>query len=276
MQEIKPETNLPFDKEDKDALEIKKLRAEIQDLHLRIKTSESTLQKQALEEDKLKAETDDIRLKMQTSKSTLWLEKLKVYPTYLTVIVAIIFGTIQYFQQRQQYLDQQARDQKFKISKEMIELVKQLNTPNASDLQRNAALELAFFGREAVPVLIENLDIPREDVANQAVINSLQSIVIAEKDPKHVVDTFSLLLRSANAVFERELSRQQPNITTLLAHINALGTLGVATSGQVDLRKKAIGSLESLLRNINKHTIDPEEKKLLRGAVKAQFQKLSG
>lgn len=210
----------------RDDLELEKLRAEIQGLQLNLKTSESALEKQVLEHQKLKVETEDIRFKIQNNRSNLRLERLKVYPTYLAVVVSILFGVFQYFQQREAQLAQQAKDQEFKITNEMVTLVKQLDTASSPALQRSAAIQLAMYGLPAVPILIENLDIDRKHVVHQAIIKSLQETVTTETDAVTIITS---LLESSETVFSRELQQEVPNVGSILAHIEALGALSTTS-----------------------------------------------
>jgi hypothetical protein len=241
-----------------------------------------SMDKDALELEKLKAEIDEIRLNLQTNRSTLRLEKFKVFPTYLAVAVTLIFGTITYFQQRQQYLDQQAREQRFKVSQEMITLVKELNTENATALQRNAALELAYFGRQAIPILIENLDIARKNDVNQAIIKSLKSIAMSEKDSKEKdeknrIEVLIPLLESAENVFRQQLQADnQPDSTILLAHFEALGILGMLRSNEKELHAKTLATLKAVQGDVKRHAnISTQQKNVLQEAIEKQLRRLA-
>ena len=192
------------------------------------------MDRETLELQKLQLEIDEIRKRVDSSPSTLRLEKFKIYPTYLAIAVSLILGTLTYFQQRQQFLDQQKREQTFKISQEMITLVKELNADNSPSMKRTAAIELSFFGLPAIPILIENLDIDHQREVYDAIIKGLGSVIISEKSADAVMTP---LRESASNVFQREMNADYPTIRFMETHIRALGALSTM-EGELNLGKQ--------------------------------------
>jgi hypothetical protein len=239
------------------------------------------MDKETLEIEKLQEEIKEIRCRIKASPTLQRLEKWKVYPTYFAIAVSLVLGMLGYFHQRQEYLDQrkqqikqEAEEQKFKVNQAMILLVQQLNDKKSSALQRNAALELSFFGRPAIPILIENLDIQHQRVVHQAIAKSLKEIMMSEKNAAVVI--LPLLLSIKN-ILQRELTESQPSVWIMLANINALNTLitGLQFEAYMDdsetLRetiKKYVKYFQKILGNNKNENISPDDQSKLDGALK--------
>jgi hypothetical protein len=232
--------------------------------------------KDTLELQKLQAEVDELGLRLETGRSAQKMEPWKVIPTYVTVLATIIGGTFSYFQQRQQYLDQQEREHKFKLSKEMIDLVQQLNSPSDS-MQRNAAVELRFFGPPAVSVLIENLGTVSKPLVRDAIINSLQSIVKSERDQKEVANVLTLIADSVEGFIRSELDQPRPNVNLLLAYMKAMEVAGTGKEASVskELYEKIRRILLDARKRIQGNTyITSEGKAALGEAISEQLKRL--
>jgi hypothetical protein len=179
------------------------------------------MSKEELEKEKLQEEIKEIRWRMQKQGSVQRLEKFKVYPTYLALFISLTLGTLSYFHQRQQYLDQQAAEQKIKITMEMITLVKQL-TEGSPAMQRAAATNMSLLGKAAIPALVENLDISHREVVLDAIIKSLRWIAFREGSSDEVLKE---VIYSTDKVLERELQERSPNFKSILAHLETIITL---------------------------------------------------
>ena len=245
------------------------------------------MDKETLEIEKLQEEIREIRWKIKAGPTLQRLEKWKVYPTYLAITVSLVLGILGYFVQRQEYLNQQkqqikqeAEAQKFKINQAMILLVQQLNNQKSPDLERNAAMELSFFGRPAIPILIENLDIEHRGVVHQAIAKSLRQIM---KDEKNAVVVIKPLLRSIKNILERELIEKKPRVWIILNNINALDILITSPEFKefVDDSKNLRQTIENdvkdfqkiLGENKNEH-ISTEDRSKLEEALKTLNRRL--
>jgi len=239
------------------------------------------MDKETLEIEKLQEEIKEIRWKRKAGPTLQRLEKWKVYPTYFAIAVSLVLGILGYFHQRQEYLDQrkqqikhEAKEQKFKINQAMILLVQQLNNQKSPALQRNAAVELSFFGRPAIPILIENLDIQHQRVVHQAIVKSLQQIMVSEKNAAVVI--LPLLLSIKN-ILQRELTELRPSVWMIFTNINALDTLitgpdSEAYSGDSEnLRetiKNYINAFQKILGDNKNENISTDDRSKLDEALK--------
>jgi hypothetical protein len=232
----------------------------------------SRMSKEELEKEKLQEEIKEIRWRMKTQGSVQRLEKFKVYPTYLALFISLTLGTLSYFHQRQQYLDQQAKEQKIKITSEMITLVRQI-TEGSPDEQRTAAINISLLGKAAIPTLVENLQIQHKEVVYDSIIEGLRWIAVREGSLEEVLRQ---LINSTDKVLERELQERGPNLRFILAHLEAIKTL-MTMNGPESAKLRSESTLADVQAKLtdfsrrieNNETLSPEEKEMLLEVIKS-------
>lgn len=268
-------------------LELQKLEAEVEELRsklrigpsrdaLELRKLELELQKVPLEFKKLEGEVEELRSRLRVGPVSALLERLKVHSAYLTILATIGAGAFTIVQ----YLHQQEREQKFKVSQELIKLIDQINA-KSEPVQRNAARALAYYGWQAAPILVENLAIARTDPVIQAIIESLRSIVGSEEQATGVKHLVRMLGESAEAFFRRELEEERPKVNMILGHIHALGLVGGDASFRGMLAKDSRERLERVLREArraideSKRESVTEKRAQLKAAIDDQLKRLS-
>lgn len=168
-----------------------------------------------LERQKLEAEIQEIHSRIEAQR----FEKIKTYPTYLTVIVSVLVAVGTYVYQYQQLLYQQAKDQQLKVTKEMVDLVRLLADRENVELQQNAALGLSSYGNDAAPLLVQNLQIEYRYGVYDAITYSLEAIALRAKDASPVGQ---LLIESADKVLTQQLGEESPKFFLIRSQIQAL------------------------------------------------------
>lgn len=246
---------------DKDAIEARKL--------------ELALQKAPLELQKLAAEADDLRARARASQKSGQLEWIKLLPAYGTVLVSVVLAYLAY----QQFGAQQEREQKFKLSVEMVKLINQMNADNETD-QLNAALALAFFGRESVLILVENLAIDRKEEVYRGIAKSLQQIVRQEKSATEVQQIVGTLRSSAGTFLDKEMHRREgPREHLIEGLVRAIGLVGGEASRQAklsrDQRAELVHFLDAARRAVKESKLGAGPKRGIDQAIDEQMIALS-
>jgi hypothetical protein len=146
-----------------------------------------------------------------------WQQPLWVLPLPIIFLIA----SLGYF-----FLEEQRRSSEAQMrleqSSKMIDLSERLSSPDQAE-RRRAAIHLAAFGNEAVPLLVSDLvttELP------EATILALEQIQASARDfdlgtvPRQLLD-------SAHRQFGREISESEFPPKAILNHIEALQVLGV-------------------------------------------------
>jgi hypothetical protein len=251
------------------------------------KVNENTLEEkreemglEKLKEEKLRKEIEEINFRIEQQKSSLGLEKIKAHSGYLVILVPLILGLLTFYVEINKYLDQREKEQKFKISKEMIQLVNELNSGSEA-IRRNAALELAFFGKPAVPILIENLDnVEHQNPVYDAIIKGLKSISANEKNSAYIL---TQLLQATAEVIDRPSAEQtSSHDLTIRFHRRALETIlnNVKESEKEKTEReklktalKEFGSKENYITTL--YPDDPDKKKSFINDINKVLDKLN-
>ena len=223
---------------DKPALELAKLQAEL---------------------DKLQAEKDEIQLRIDDRPSTRRLDKWKVYPAYIGVVTTLLVIGLQWEQHQNQIKEQH----RFVVDQQLTTLVGQLVDSSNPSLQRTAAMQLALFGKPAVPVLLESLDFEITSPVVEAISRALIEIAHKEDNPSWLSKRFiekennanwllTQTIESTSAFMNRQLESDIPNPPTIKRHLIALVTVAnhlpsdLKTAESTKLKLEAIQELNDL------------------------------
>ena len=139
---------------------------------------------------KLLAETHKLR------QETGWNLKQAI-PIFLAILAGVsplIIGGLTYRQQVAQYVHTLEQEQTFRVTKVFIDLVVLLTGEDAKSA-RAGALALAKSGEDAVPFLIENLDIAHNEEVYTTIGTSLRLIA---RDIKNIEDRRRFLENAHN------------------------------------------------------------------------------
>lgn len=172
--------------------------------------------KEELEKQKLQAEIEEIKLKVKAENQRLDAERkdasranLRSWAAIIISLITIVTGGFTIGEKFYAFLSQNEQAQKVKVSKEMIELVKGLNSNNEND-RTNAILLLSAFEMDAVPVLLKNLESSDNP---EPLIESLERIKERMEIkgpfryffPSRSKDFLNTLRKRAQEVFDQEL-----------------------------------------------------------------------
>jgi hypothetical protein len=119
----------------------------------------------------------------------------------------------------------------------MISLVDQLNKSDTYT-KENAAILLSYYNRDAVPILLKNLERAEKP---EATIYSLE--LIKEKPAVRSRDIVDPLLKSANKIFATNIIQDDRTIIAFRNYIRALPSLAIEKKQEV----------LNLLKNTKKH-----------------------
>ena len=203
-----------------------------------------------LEKQKLQIEIEEIKLKIESERNKIESEKnkgfrenLRSWATAILAFLAVGSGIVTLWIQSETFLRQKEREQNFVLNKEMITLVDQLNE-NDIRKQENAAILLSFFKKDAIPILLMNLERSQNP---KATIESLKLIKEnREKKPQEVLDP---LIKSARKIFSASEIADDKDLLAFSNFVEALGELG----------KEKEKDVEELLNNLMRQV---EEKKI--------------
>lgn len=230
--------------------------------------------KETLERTKLESEINEIQLRIRDHDVKSRLEKFKVYPTYISVIATLLIAAVTFALQWSQYLDQREREQRFKVGEEMIKLVTQLDNGTSPTLQRSAALELAFFGRPAVPLLIEHLDMQANEDVQNAIVRGLAEVAQVEDDASLVIRPMAT---STSRFVSQELAKQRPKQGIIQRRLGAFAEVAVLLLTQTDSELTA--EVSEILKRMGgeireNEKLDDDGKKVLLDITDSALKKL--
>jgi len=196
-----------------------------------------------LEKQKLQVEIKEIELKIESEIKSTKRQRVKNLTTIILTYTSIAIGIITIWTKSETFLRQKEREQNFVLNKEMITLVDQLNE-NDIRKQENAAILLSFFKKDAIPILLMNLERSQNP---KATIESLKLIKEnREKKPQEVLDP---LIKSARKIFSASEIADDKDLLAFSNFVEALGELG----------KEKEKDVEELLNNLMRQV---EEKKI--------------
>jgi hypothetical protein len=207
--------------------------------------------REELEKKKLQVEVDEIEQRIESerkrieaeNKSTTW-ERAKILATIGLTFISITIGIVTIWTKSATFLEQREKEQGFRLNKEMLDLVDQLNADKDYE-QENAAILLSYFKKDAIPILLMNL---RRTNRPEATIDSLKLIKGNKKvKPNEVLDP---LIKSAKKVFSSKDVKSDKAIIAFRNYIMALGDLGK------EKEKDVTGLLENLKKQVEGKKLD--------------------
>lgn len=200
-------------------------------------------EKEELEKKKLQAEIDEIELRIESDQGKIDSERknalkdnIRRWTALVMGFITIISGIVAIWINSSTFLAQKKKEYEFNINREMIILVQQLSSGKKYE-RDNAAILLSAFEKDAVPILLNNLD--RRD-SPEATIESLKLISEKEGVTNEVLDP---LIKRAEEVFDREYRKSDVEYTSIINYVKALEKLGKEKENDVlellnEVRKK--------------------------------------
>lgn len=183
--------------------------------------------KEELEKDKLAAEIAELEQKVQfAAKKEKW-SGFKTFTTLTLTFLSIGAGLITLIINSTQFIEQRQKIQRVELSKNMIELVNQLNEDDVYK-QENAAILLSYYYLDAVPILLKNLERVEDPTAT---IYSLQ--LIEENKGIRPQQIIKPMLQSARKIFANNVIEDEKTIRAIRNYIRALADLGKARANEV-------------------------------------------
>lgn len=189
-------------------------------------------QKLRLEIEKLAAEVKQIEAQLRPKQDRA--AKLKQYIGVLVVIVTLFAGGWGLYTGASTFLDQRERQYEFNVSKELIELSRQLASEDRI-MSANAAILLSAFEVHAVPILVENLSVTDNESFHANIRDSLALIM---KKKRIVEDPDLVLLPVTDEmefVFEEQARRPGPSLDVILNYVQTLAVLAKGSEHNVIL-----------------------------------------
>ncbi len=233
----------------------------------------------SLEQEKLKAEIDEIRLRIREQSSGKW-QWAKATIKYLAIIIPLAVALGGLLIQWNQYEDQRERLAQFKVGPEVIELATQLNNTSDMNQQSLAAHQLAWFGRPAVFLLFEQLATQKRPTVRNAIVLALADIARSDKGKPSIM---ALLLQSTDAYVNLALSSgKDSELRRIEDRLTALAYVAAALQSDENDRtssKEFLDFLRSVRKNIQSRPnlrLSTDKKKQLLDIVDHNLQAASG
>jgi hypothetical protein len=199
-------------------------------------------EKAALEVEKLRAEIDELR---DRHGAVAW---VRTVLAVLLSLVTIIGGGWGAFEAASRYFDQRGKELQFQVTGELVALSKQLASSDAIE-RASAALLLSGYEEHAVPVLaaaLRHTDEQKPGLPGQ-IIESLKLVMAKERVRDRPMAVFDPLLSQAKLAFREAASSSDDRTREAVWNfLDAIGALGVG-SGSQDLLS-ALDEYEALIK----------------------------
>lgn len=231
-----------------------------------------------LEQEKLKAEIDEIRLRIKDQSSGESQRWAKAAIKYIAIIVPLGVGLVGLLIQWNEYQDQRERLARFEVGSEVTQLATQLNDRSDEGQASLAAYQLAWFGRPAVFLLFEQLVTEDRLAVRTAIIMALADIGRSDKGPPSVV---ALLVESTDAFMSLALDSEEPAVTKIEQRLTALADAAAALRSDKDdgaSNKEYLEDLSTARKRIESQPsqrLSDDDKKRLLDIVDRSLQKVS-
>lgn len=203
------------------------------------------LDKEELEKTKLQCEINEIEQRIKSeSKKAKW-EMPKAVATITLTFISVAIGITTIWTKSATFLEQRGKEQSINLSRQMIDLVNQLNSEDSvkqeNAKQENAAILLSYYKKDAIPILLRNLQRAENP---DATIESLK--LIKEDTDLSPQDVINSLKKSAKKVFATNKETEEKTVRAFKNYITALGELGTERKNEV------INLLQNLKNRIEK------------------------
>lgn len=224
-----------------------------------------------LQRDKLRAEIEQLKVSTDAQRQQIDTVPKRLSDGVLSstlTFVAIFTGIGTFYFQSDAFLTQKNKEYEFRVTQEIITLVKQLNSENENE-QMDAALLLSNFEDDAIPILLENLERTSHP---DSTIESLKLVKrkLSRKNEEHAL--FDSLLSHAEETFLERINNPNADIQAVLSYVDCLGQLGAERMQQVlDL----LVNLEASALAVES-TLEDNEKERIQGRIAKARENLSG
>lgn len=187
-------------------------------------------EKAALELEKLRVEIDEIEDRLRASRSAA--ARVKTWAGVLVSVVAIVSGAVGVIQVAGNYFVQKDKELQFQITGELVNLSKQLASSDAIE-RANAALLLSGYQEHAVPLLAATLRRTDKPGLPEQIIESLKLVKAKERVREHPEAVFDPLLAQADLAYrELTVSTDTKKQAALWIYLKAIGELGRGTGNE--------------------------------------------
>lgn len=196
-----------------------------------------------------------------------YLKELKNWIALIMTFVTLSGAVLAVWINWSGYRKERRVEKQISFSKEILELVKQLNSADKTD-RENALLLLGYFKMNALPILINYLE---TDEKPQMVIRSLKLIQRNIDKPELVTNR---VLKSAEQIFNLRDVTTDETITAYINFIKALGEVGT-------YRKETIVSILNDIKsdiassNSPKRKFNPLKKDFILEDIEIALEKLN-
>ena len=189
-------------------------------------------QKLRLEIDKLAAEVRQIEAQLLAGKD--WVATLKRKFGVIAVILTVGVGGWGLYTGIWTFLDQRERQYEFNVSKELIELSRQLASDDRIE-RANAAILLSAFEVDAIPILVENLSVTDKEGLHTDIRKSLALIMKKNNVRKKPGRVLQPLARQMEAVFDEQVRQPRPSVNAILNYVQTLKVLAQGSQHKTSL-----------------------------------------
>jgi len=137
---------------------------------------------QDLEKEKMEIEIDLLRLNLEKGKTE---ELRSIKPgeiirkniSIFLAIISVVGGILGIVIPLNNFFKEKRQEQLPKLNKDIIELVKQLNGPSASEIdQEDNIIMLTYYGLNAIPILLQKLNRSQNQPETSRLINAIKNI----------------------------------------------------------------------------------------------------
>lgn len=184
--------------------------------------------KEVLERRKLKAELEELKVRTDTQRSARL--TLQTWVGVLGGLLAVATGIFAFWRNASNFLDQRRREYEFRVDQEIIALSRQLTSDKPLERQ-NAALLLSAFEEDAVPMLVSSLRRTEIPELPTWVIASLQLIINKPRIEREEI--LEPLTQSARLALQDECRSKSSTGESVVNHLQALQKLACQTDTQV-------------------------------------------
>lgn len=182
-------------------------------------TADTTNSVHDLETEKLRVEIEEARLRIRTQSAQGPKDFAKSFLTYLGVITPLVLGGWAAIVQWREHEERLQRKARFDVGSEIVQISNQLSSASSRDARLLAAPQLAWFGRAAIYILFENLMVEESDTVRDAILLALADIAKSDHEEGVVM---ALLTESTATYATFVLRRKHSNNATLERNVPAL------------------------------------------------------
>lgn len=216
-------------------------------------------QKLKYEIQKTLLEIDEIKNK--SSENTKWQNIITNYTTPVASILAAVSVGWALFVGASTYLEQRKLAFDIQLTREMIDLSKQLSS-NVDIERNNAAILISAYEEHAVPILVRNLRVTHPTDFADHLIESLSVIMEKERIKLKPEIVLEPLIQQTLTVFAAEHQKTEYSLPMMVNHLTALGSL--ATNAQKEDIVLLLSSVEKIIQSKSSEITVTDRERLLK------------